>query len=123
MKPNEILITNIKGLVQVRDQTLSFVAGKDQAKLPILENAFLLISDGLIADYGQMSGSLPLAQSHIDASGCFVLPSFVDSHTHLVFGASREEEFVMKIRGASYHEIAAKGGGILNSASVVQQMS
>lgn len=123
MKRNEILITNIKGLVQVRDRTASFVAGKDQALLPIIDDAYLLIRDGLIADYGQMSASPPDIAQTIDATGRFVLPSFVDSHTHLVFGASREEEFVMKINGASYQEIAAKGGGILNSARVVQQLS
>jgi imidazolonepropionase len=119
----EILITNIKGLVQVRNQTSSFVAGTDQASLPVLENAFLHIRDGLIADYGSMSGPQPVVQRKIDAGGCFVFPGFVDSHTHLVFGASREEEFVMKIRGATYQEIAARGGGILNSARVVQQLS
>jgi imidazolonepropionase len=123
MKSNEILITNIKGLVQVRDSTPSFVAGKDQAALPILQNAFLLIRDGLIADYGAMNTVPVQAQNIIDARGCFVLPSFVDSHTHLVYGASREEEFVMKIKGATYQDIAARGGGILNSARVVQGMS
>src|SRR5687768_6069094 len=122
MKNNEILITNIKGLVQVRDSTPSFVAGKDQGSLPILQNAFLLIRDGLIVDYGAMRTDLAPAQNSIDASGCFVIPSFVDSHTHLVYGASREEEFVMKIKGVTYQEIAARGGGILNSARVVQGM-
>src|SRR5690349_4426672 len=120
---SEILITNIQGLVQVRDATPNFVAGKEQAELPVLENAWLLIRGRTIADYGSMSTDLPAATKVIDAGGCFVFPSFVDSHTHLVFGASRESEFVMKIRGASYQEIAAKGGGILNSAKVVQGMS
>ena len=120
---NEILITNIKGLVQVRDATLSFVAGAEQSILPILENAWLLISGGKITNYGTMSEAVPSAGKVVDAGDCFVFPSFVDSHTHLVFGASREAEFVMKIRGATYQEIAAKGGGILNSARVVQSMS
>jgi len=90
--------------------------------LPVLADAYLTIADGLIADYGPMA-ALPSAPADhtIDASGAFVFPSFVDSHTHLVFAASREEEFVMKINGASYAEIAAKGGGILNSARKVQQ--
>lgn len=123
MKGREVLITDIKGLVQVRDSTPSFVSGKDQSSLPILQDAFLLLRDGLIADYGLMTGELPATDTRIDASGCFVLPGFVDSHTHLVFGASREEEFVMKIKGATYQEIAAKGGGILNSARIVQRMS
>src|SRR5688572_13803136 len=92
--------------------------------LPILSNAFLYLKDGFIAGYGTMDGipSLNGAQE-IDAAGRFVLPSFVDSHTHLVFAASREEEFVMKIKGASYADIAAKGGGILNSAKKLQQVS
>lgn len=121
---NDILITNIKGLVQVRDATPSFISGKQLAHLPILENAYLYIKDGLIADYGLMDAMPSIrANETIDATGKFVSPSFVDSHTHLVFAASREEEFVMKIRGASYAEIAAKGGGILNSARKLQAAS
>lgn len=123
MPNSETLITNIKGLVQVREATPSFVAGTDQASLPILDDAFLNISGGLIVNFGKMSDPLPPVQNKVDASGCFVFPGFVDSHTHLVFGASREEEFVMKIKGATYQEIAARGGGILNSARVVQQLS
>lgn len=123
MTSTEVLITNINGLVQVRDITPSFVSGKDQSALPILQNAFLLLRDGLIADYGVMTDELPSVDTKIDAAGRFVFPSFVDSHTHLVFGASREQEFVMKIRGATYQEIAARGGGIQSSARVVQQMS
>ncbi len=119
-----ILITNIKGLVQIREQALSFVGGKDMAVLPVLENSFLAIEDGVIAAFGSME-KLPVKQANevIDASGKFVFPSFVDSHTHLVFAASREEEFVLKIKGATYAEIAAHGGGILNSAKKLQQAS
>jgi imidazolonepropionase len=120
---SDILVTNIKGLVQVRETTPSFVSGKDQAQLPVLDNAWLLMRDKVIVDFGQMTGVVPAATRTIDASGSFVFPSFVDSHTHLVYGASREAEFVMKIRGATYLEIAAKGGGILNSARVVQEMT
>jgi imidazolonepropionase len=93
--------------------------------LPVLSNAYLAIQNGFIAQFGGMD-MLPAgakAQKEIDASGQFVFPSFVDSHTHLVFAASREEEFVMKIKGATYEEIAAKGGGILNSARKLQQTS
>lgn len=119
-----ILITNIKGLAQVRDNTPSVLAGSAMAELPVLENAYLAIADGKIADYGEMQSlTNPSADQIIDAKGRFVFPSFVDSHTHLVFAASREEEFVMKIKGASYAEIAAKGGGILNSAQKLQRMS
>lgn len=94
-------------------------------ELPVLSNAYLAIQQGVIAEYGSMH-DLPAgvkAQKEIDALGRFVFPSFVDSHTHLVFAASREEEFVMKIKGATYEEIAAKGGGILNSARKLQQTS
>jgi imidazolonepropionase len=120
----DILITNIKGLAQVRDSTPTVLAGLAMAQLPILDNAYLAIEGGKIADYGEMlSLSNATANQVIDAKGRFVFPSFVDSHTHLVFAASREEEFVMKIKGVSYAEIAAKGGGILNSARKLQQMS
>ncbi|HEY5825743.1 MAG TPA: imidazolonepropionase [Cyclobacteriaceae bacterium] len=119
----DILIINIKGLVQVRHTTLSFLSGQQMADLPVLENSFLAIEKGLIADYGKMEDLTSSATQTIDASGRFVFPSFVDSHTHLVFAASREEEFVMKIKGATYEEIAAKGGGILNSARKLQTIS
>ena len=122
---HDILITNIKGLVQVRDSTPVFLAGAAMAELPVLSNAYLLIENGRIKDYGAMSVLLPDTQAAqtIDASDRFVFPSFVDSHTHLVFAASREDEFVMKIKGATYEESAAKGGGILNSAKKLQQAS
>jgi imidazolonepropionase len=121
----DILIRNIQGLVQVRDQPIRTVSGKAMGQLPVLSSAFLAIHNGIIVDYGSMT-SLPSnvsARTEIDASGRFVFPSFVDSHTHIVFAASREEEFVMKIKGATYEEIAAKGGGILNSAKKLQQTS
>jgi len=117
---SDILILNIRGLVQVRHSTASFLAGNAQAELPVLPDAFLLIKGGLIADYGSMNDLQPQPVPTIDASECYVFPSFVDSHTHLIFAASREHEFVQKIKGASYEEIAAKGGGILNSAKVLQ---
>lgn len=120
---NDILILNIKGLVQVRHSTPGFVAGTAQAELPILPDAFLFIKDGVIHDYGSMGDLYGQTTPTIDASGCYVFPSFVDSHTHLVFAASREHEFVQKIKGATYEEIASKGGGILNSARVLQGTS
>src|SRR5690349_5894554 len=119
----DILIVNIKGLVQVRPFTSSFLSGQQMADLPISENSFVAIENGLIADYGKMEELKASADQIIDASGRFVFPSFVDSHTHIVFAASREEEFVMKIKGATYEEIAANGGGILNSAKKLQQTS
>jgi len=122
---HDILITNIKGLVQVRDSTPSFLAGLNMASLPIISDAYLLIKNGQIKDFGSMNAlsSDVRATQEIDASGRFVFPSFVDSHTHIVFAASREEEFVMKIKGASYEEIAASGGGILNSSKKLQKCS
>lgn len=120
----DILIINIKGLVQVRDHTPFVIGGKALSELPIVENAYLAIQGEKIVDFGEMDKlSSTTATQVIDATGRFVLPSFVDSHTHLVFAASREEEFVMKIKGASYAEIAARGGGILNSAQKLQGMS
>ena len=121
---HDILIHNIKGLVQVRDATPGWVNGKSMAELPVLPDSYLTIKDGYIEDYGTMT-QLPSvsATEVIDASGGFVFPSFVDSHTHLVFAASREEELVMKIKGATYEEIAARGGGILNSAKKLQALS
>jgi imidazolonepropionase len=119
----DILIRNIKGLVQVREPHLKILRGNEMAALPVLPKAFLAIHNGLIADFGSMEQCPKSASQTIDASGKFVFPSFVDSHTHLVFAASREEEFEMKIRGESYEAIAAKGGGILNSAKKVQHAS
>ncbi len=113
-----ILVTNIRQLVNIREDEY-LLRGKEMARLPCLENAYLLIEDEQIAAYGEMTSIGDLEKSignSIDASGQFVLPCWCDSHTHLVFAASREEEFVEKIRGTTYAEIAAKGGGILNSA-------
>jgi imidazolonepropionase len=119
----DILIRNIKGLVQTRDQATGPVKGNAMAQLPVLENAYLAIHNGFLEQYGSMTELPATARgvTELDATGRFVFPSFVDSHTHLIFAASREEEFVMKIRGATYEEIAASGGGILNSAKKLQQ--
>ena len=117
------LITNIRQLVNIREEN-RLLRGKELSQLPCIGNAYLVIEDGIIADFGHMSGS-PTTKftDKWDASGQFVLPCWCDSHTHLVFAASREEEFVDKIKGLSYAEIAAKGGGILNSASKMQAAS
>jgi imidazolonepropionase len=118
-----MLIKNIKGLVQVREPGISWLAGADMSELPVLQNAFLLIDNGLIEDYGLMKDCPEHNGQIFNADNRFVLPTFVDSHTHLVFAASREDEFVDKIKGVSYAEIAKKGGGILNSAKKLQQTS
>jgi imidazolonepropionase len=120
----DILIKNIRGLVQVRDAHVDKLAGASMSELPVISNAFISVSNGVIMDFGPME-KMPsyTAKEEIDASERFVFPGFVDSHTHLVFAASREEEFVMKIKGATYADIAAKGGGILNSAKKLQNTS
>lgn len=120
----DILITHIQTLAQVRPQGHAPLTGHTMAELPVLENAYLAIADGKIQDYGSMEDlKAPHVDHVLNAMGCCVLPCFVDSHTHLVFAASREEEFVMKIKGATYAQIAKAGGGILNSARKVQAMS
>jgi imidazolonepropionase len=120
----QTLITNIKQLVNIREGS-KLLRGKELAKLPCIENAYLVIDKGIIAEYGEMKSLKPQPSNLkqvIDASGQFILPCWCDSHTHLVFAASREEEFVDKIKGMSYAEIAAKGGGILNSAKRLHEI-
>lgn len=120
------LIINIQQLAGIRAQN-ELLRGKALAALPCIENAFVLIEDGIIADYGHMYElelKVPQLPKHIvKADGQFVLPAWCDSHTHLVFAGSRENEFVDKINGLSYAEIAAKGGGILNSAQQLNDAS
>jgi imidazolonepropionase len=117
---SKILIKNIKGLVGVFEHSPAILRGDDLSNLPILENAFLAIENDLIIAYGKMEdweGIIDWRDLEIiDASDRYVLPSWCDSHTHLVFAASREGEFVDRINGLTYEEIAARGGGILNSA-------
>jgi len=123
---DEILFINIAKLINVREQN-KLVRGTDLAKLPTLEDAFLLIKDGIITDFGAMFEleiKVPqFPENVIDVSGQFILPCWCDSHTHLVFAGSREDEFVDKLKGLTYAEIAAKGGGILNSAQKLNQTS
>jgi imidazolonepropionase len=116
-----LIIYNIGMLVQVRDEPLAFVAGGDMSRLPVVKNAWLIIEDDIIAGYGSMDDmpSFSDAISRFDAAGGYVLPSFCDSHTHLVYAGSREKEYTDKIRGLSYEEIARRGGGILNSAQLL----
>lgn len=121
-----LLITNIGSLIGVHQTETIVLRGQQMQELPVLENAWVLCEDGKIADFGKMDqlpGQLPNNVLTQDARGGFVFPSWCDSHTHIVFAASREEEFVMKIQGKSYEDIAAAGGGILNSARKLQQAS
>ena len=118
------LITNIKELLQVRETSISKVSGAEMAILPTIKNAFLILKDNLIADFGSME-NLPNinADNVIDATGKIVLPSWCDSHTHIVYAGNREQEFVDRINGFSYEEIANRGGGILNSAKKLNETS
>jgi len=120
-----ILITNIRQLVNVREQT-TVLRGSQLAGLPCIDNAYLIIEGDTIAAYGRMEDAPKgrySATHTFDAAGGSILPAWCDSHTHTVFAASREEEFVDKIRGMSYADIAAKGGGILNSARKLNDAS
>lgn len=119
------LFTNIKLLANARED-FHLLRGKELSHLPCIENAFLIIEDNRIAEYGAMKDvrfRVADFTSHLDAKGKTILPSWCDSHTHLVFADSRENEFVDKINGLSYAEIAAKGGGILNSAKKLNATS
>lgn len=124
------LVTNIKQLIQAESAPRRRVAGEEMSHLPIVENAYLLIDNDKIAGFGEMK-DLNRAEvekgydvlKEIDATGRLVMPSFCDSHTHLVYAGSREIEYIDKIRGLSYEEIARRGGGILNSVKRLRQAS
>lgn len=119
-----ILIINIKELLQVRDSNILNVSGKDMKVLPTLKNAYVLIEDDTIIDYGIMDDLIKFdADDVIDAAGKIVLPAWCDSHTHIVYAGHREQEFVDRINGLSYEEIANRGGGILNSAATLNNTS
>lgn len=120
----QLLITNIKELLQVRETYLNKVSGKEMAELPLLNNAWLLAENGIIKDFGTMDNcpSIPNAQV-IDATGKTVLPAWCDSHTHIIYAGNRVQEFADRINGLSYEEIASRGGGILNSAAKLNETS
>ena len=123
----KILIKNIKGLVQAGEEIPAVIKGTHMHILPVIENAFLALEDGEVVAYGPMDDWQGVTDWRdlevIDATGKYVLPAFVDAHTHTVFAKSREEEFVDRIKGLSYEEIALKGGGILNSARRLGELS
>ena len=123
-----ILIKNIKELVQVIDDNRQYTSGVDMSTINSIQDAYLIVKGDLIAAYGSMSDLHNEAQNveiekTIDASGKMLFPAFADSHTHLVYDGSREVEYIDKIKGLSYEEIAARGGGILNSAKRIAEAS
>ena len=118
----QTLLINIKELLQVRESTLEKVCGSEMASLPTIKNAFLLINNDVIEDFGPMPDCPKLEYDiTIDATGKTILPTWCDSHTHIVYVGNREQEFVDRINGLSYEEIAKKGGGILNSAKQLNE--
>ncbi len=126
----DILIKNIKSLVQVEERTVRWLSGKEMSVLKTLENCWLYISDGKIMDFGRMTdkkfrdiSKRINADGIIDSEGRIVLPAFCDPHTHLVYAGSREQEFVGRIKGLSYEQIAERGGGILNSSDLLHNTS
>ena len=120
---SSILIKNIRTLIGIHPLSKTRLCGGEMAELPTIENAFLLIENQRITQLGAMADCPERADETIDATTRIVMPAWCDSHTHLVFAATREEEFEMRIQGIPYEEIAARGGGILNSARRLQAMS
>ena len=125
-----ILVKNIKQLVQAETKSVKWRAGRDMQTLPVIENAFLLTEGDKIKDFGPMEELTEAKLSRIkenieeiDATGRMVFPSFCDSHTHIVYAGSREVEYIDKIKGLSYEEIAKRGGGILNSSLKLHETS
>jgi len=120
-----ILIKNIKKLVQTENKPKAKVSGKEMAKLKNIDNAYLILKDDIIEDFGKMKDMPEIEGNYksIDAESKMVFPSFCDSHTHLVYAGSREIEYNDKIKGLSYEEIAKRGGGILNSAKLLNKTS
>ena len=124
MNNSNIIITNIKELVGILPKNKLVLSGKEMNKLSVLKNAFIEVKEDKIESFGLMKDlKLKDSQNIFDANGGTVIPSWNDSHTHLVFAKSREEEFIDKINGLSYEQIAKKGGGILNSALHLEKIS
>ncbi len=118
-----LLITNISRLLHIDNQKRKHKRGHDLGDFPITENAWLLLNDGRIEDWGGMDNMPREFDETLDAEGGMVLPTWVDSHTHLVYAGTREDEFAKRLHGMSYEEIAAQGGGILNSARKLRDAS
>ena len=120
----KILFKNIKGLLQTLRAGKNYLKGLEMKKLSQINNAYLLINNGIISDFGEMKSCPEIEVNKIiDSKGKFILPAWCDSHTHIVYSGSREKEFVDRIAGANYEEIAKNGGGILNSAKKLKKTS
>ncbi|QNJ99141.1 imidazolonepropionase [Constantimarinum furrinae] len=120
----KILLINIKELLQVRENAPKLLLGTQMRDLPTIKNAWLYIENDTIRDYGSMDNCIELEGfKPIDCTGKIVMPAWCDSHSHLVYAGNREQEFIDRINGLSYQEIAEKGGGILNSAKKLQETS
>lgn len=120
----KVLFTNIKELIQVEDSPKQMIIGKQMKVLPTIKNAYLLIENNIIKDFGEMDKIPKLnIDKIIDVTGKMILPTWCDSHTHIVYAGNREQEFVDRINGLTYEEIAKNGGGILNSARNLQNTS
>lgn len=117
------LFYNIKELFQVRENNTAILKGAEMKELPSIKNAFLLIENDRIIDYGSMENVPELFDESVDVSGKMILPTYIDSHTHIVYAGNREQEFVDRINGLSYDEIYQRGGGILNSVEKLRQTS
>ena len=118
------ILINIKKLLQVRTPEEVCILGNTMSDLPFIDNAYLITKDDVILDYGKMEDLNNLnADEIIDVSGKFILPTFCDSHTHIVYAGNRSNEFVDRINGLSYSEIAKNGGGILKSTKLIKEIS
>lgn len=120
---NNLLLTDIKQLIGITENSTTVKKGKTQGEVQVLDNAYLVIRNGIIQDFGPMSECPSTELTHHDCSQKLVMPMYVDSHTHLVFANSRSDEMKMRLHGKSYQEIADAGGGILNSAKKLHDMS
>jgi imidazolonepropionase len=124
---HKLLLKNIKSLVSVYENSPSVLRGAAMKQVPVIDNAWLACEDGLIADYGTMADFPGITDwkdlEVTDCSGKMVMPAFVDSHTHIVYAGNRVQEFVDRINGLSYEEIASRGGGILNSVQKLRDTS
>ena len=122
---SRILLINIKKLLQIRSLDTSYVSGKEMDVLPFIESAYLLINNDIIEEFGEMKNSPKNLEKFrvIDCKEKMVLPSWCDSHSHIVFSGNRSNEFIDRIKGLSYNEIANNGGGILNSVDILRNTS